>query len=335
VRERTASRAAANACVLESRHSETFLGQQLAYATSEYPQAIGELRGLSDGFGVSFDVLFALLHLQVLRDMEGIDSISQSVDGCTVWAGITLDHKVIIAKNRDTDPEESILQRIFWSKDPAWNGRSVLSVGTLGCPFVYSSAINSDGFALADTAVGTTDHGVGMHKIFTMCRLASQCPDVKSALRIINNQKNTGGGSVVMGDVSSIAVVELGHGASECSHQFGGWIARTNHFVSPRTRLMCRMDEGLSWIRSSQARYLTISSVLTDLNQIPSPEAIFELMSAVGITPDGHLCRTGIAADARTISTAVFETAIAAMSYIDDPVGAQVRCQFNVRDFPT
>src|SRR5690606_20429418 len=139
----------------------------------------------------------------------------------------------VVAKNRDYRREHIAIQQLFQHGDPGWNGRSFLCVGSLGSPGNFSSGINSDGLAVADTNIATTDHGVGMHRYFLLTWLLERCADVAGALAAIRAMPHAGGGVLVMGDATgAVAAVELGHRAIGVEHAASGVVGRTNHFVS-------------------------------------------------------------------------------------------------------
>src|SRR3546814_3909336 len=72
--------------------------------------------------------------------------------------------------------------------------------------------MNSGGLALADTAVATTDHGVGWLRYFLMTRLLARHATVAAALEDIRGLAHAGGGSLVLADASgALAAVDLGH----------------------------------------------------------------------------------------------------------------------------
>src|SRR3546814_11080289 len=74
----------------------------------------------------------------------------------------------------------------------------MLCVGSLGAPGAYSSGMNSDGLALADTAVATTDHGVGWLRYFLLTRLLARHATVAAPLSALRGLAPAGGGSLVL-----------------------------------------------------------------------------------------------------------------------------------------
>ena len=85
-------------------------------------------------------------------------------------------------KNRDHRGAVGGLQRVFRHADPEWGGRRVLCVSSLGAPGAFAGGINTDGLAVADTQVGTSDHGEGWLRPFLMTRLLRECATVADAV---------------------------------------------------------------------------------------------------------------------------------------------------------
>jgi hypothetical protein len=167
--------------------------------------------------------VFVFLHLGCLADLAAAPA---DTDGCSAFAATG-----VVAKNRDFRPEHAGLQRVFAHADPAWGGRAVLCLGSLGAPGAWSSGMNSDGFALADTQIATADHGPGILRYFLMTRLLATCATVDAALAAIAALPHAGGGSLVLGDATGAAAsVELRHGRVDVAR--GAWAAHTNHYVA-------------------------------------------------------------------------------------------------------
>lgn len=279
-----------------------FLMRLEAYLGENDPDGLAELDGIATGFGIPRGDLFAFLHLAVLGDtLHG--------EGCSAWAVSHPEFGALIGKNRDVRGDTHRLQRLFRHSDPAWGGRTVTCVGSLGAPAVYSSGINSDGLALVDTQIHTSDHGVGILRYFLMTRLLARAATVAEALDEIASLDHAGGGSLVLADRGgALAAVELGHSALPVERG-GDWVARTNHFVSAELapanlRVLSdamavssvdRLTRLRRWL-GAEARGLTIARA--------------EAMMATHDGPEGAgLCRHGADGDAETISGAVFATA--------------------------
>jgi isopenicillin-N N-acyltransferase-like protein len=200
---------------------ERFLAAQWDATRRLVPEAIAEIEGIAEGFGLAREEVFDVLHLSCLADLAAAPA---DADGCSAFASAG-----IVAKNRDFRPEHAGLQRVFAHADPAWGGRSVLCLGSLGAPGAWSSGMNSDGLALADTQIATADHGPGVLRYFLMNRLLASCATVEEALGMIAALPHAGGGSLVLGDRTGAAAwVELRHGRVDVAR--GATVAHTNHY---------------------------------------------------------------------------------------------------------
>lgn len=199
-----------------------FLDAQWDATTRHVPEAILEITGIAEGFSLAPEEVFDFLHLGCLADFAAAPA---DTDGCSAFSV-----SGVVAKNRDFRPEHAGLQRVFQHEDPAWGGRRVLCLGSLGAPGAWSSGMNSDGFALADTQIATADHGPGVLRYFLMTRLLFACATVEQALAAIATLPHAGGGSLVLGDASgAAAAVELRHGRVDVTR--GAWVAHTNHYT--------------------------------------------------------------------------------------------------------
>jgi predicted choloylglycine hydrolase len=200
-----------------------FLDAQREATARLAPEAIAEIAGIAEGFGVAPAEVFEFLHLGSLADLAALPA---DIDGCSAFCA-----GGIVAKNRDFRPEHKALQRVFLHRDPAWGGRAVLCLGSLGAPGAWSSGMNSDGFALADTQIATADHGPGILRYFLMTRLLARCASVGQALADIAALPHAGGGSLVLGDATGAAAwVELRHSRVDVAR--GEWVAHTNHYTA-------------------------------------------------------------------------------------------------------
>lgn len=200
-----------------------FLDAQWDATNRHVPEAIEEIAGIAEGFSLAPEEVFDFLHLGCLADLAAAPA---DTDGCSAFSA-----GGVVAKNRDFRPEHAGLQRIFQHEDPAWGGRRVLCLGSLGAPGAWSSGMNSDGLALADTQIATADHGPGVLRYFLMTRLLFACGTVAQALDAIATLPHAGGGSLVLGDASgAAAAVELRHRRVDVAR--GAWVAHTNHYTA-------------------------------------------------------------------------------------------------------
>ncbi len=279
---REAIRARLAASVKETPAAHTFLAAQRKATAQLAPEALAEIEGIADGFDVRPAEVFDFLHLGCLADLA---ASPDDQDGCTAFArGGT------VAKNRDFRPEHAALQRVFVHRDPSWGGRSVLCLGSLGAPGAWSSGMNSDGLALADTQIPTADHGPGLLRYFLMNRLLAAASRVDEAVAIIRTVPHAGGGSLVLADATgTAAAIELRHARVEVER--AACVSRTNHYTAA--------PDPLAPVGHSQARLATLRTALADGDA--DPRAILALHA-----PEA-LCRH-VADPSLTLAGAVYDT---------------------------
>ncbi len=309
VRQAVALRCGLARARLEQPRTKAFLDEQWAFHLREAGDCVDEMRGVARGFGIDERELFAYLHLGVIDDLA---------EACTAWARSDARHNAVLAKNRDFRGEHASLQRIFRHRDPAWHGRRVLAVGSLGSPGVYSSGINSSGLALADTAVGTRDHGVGLLRYFLMSRILARAASVDEALAIVGETAHAGGGTLVLADATgSLAAVELGHRNSAIERVSRGKVARTNRFVDPLTAPSWRASSGDPLAENSRQRRALALDTLSGWPEAIDVDQAFSLMGTHDGPHEAGLCRHSSGSDTRTISCAVFTLSPATLYFSD------------------
>jgi isopenicillin-N N-acyltransferase-like protein len=307
---------------LESPEVHTFLAAQWDFARVNDEPGLAETQGIATGFGLAAETLFAYLHLNVIADMALMrPDGAPDGEGCTAWATRAPGSGgAWVVKNRDYRGEHGALQRVFRHEDPAWGGRVVLCVGSLGSPGAFSSGINSDGLAVVDTQIGTRDHGVGWLRYFLMSYLLRSFGTVADALRQIAALPHAGGGTLVMGDASgAVASVELGHRVSAIEIPGSSWTVRTNHFTSDALAAMMLPPAGDALSQSSPARLGRVSEVLQACQGAIDLHAIQALMAGHDQTGAAGLCRHAVGDSARTLSTVIYQTKIPSLMISHGP----------------
>jgi isopenicillin-N N-acyltransferase like protein len=236
VRDALAKRLIEGAALLARDDLSRFVATQREITAALSPASRDEIAGIATGFGLDRDAAFAALHLAVLADMAAAEI---TVDGCTAFARRLPGSGGRVAKNRDFRPDHVALQRVFIHRDPAWRGRSLVTLGSLGAPGAYSSGMNSDGLALADTQIPTALHGPGLLRYFVMTEILVRCARVGEAIAYVQSVAQLGGGSLVLADAAGDAcAIELRHGRVDVERiDARGWVARTNHFLAAPERL--------------------------------------------------------------------------------------------------
>ena len=272
------------------------------------PEIMDEVRGIGDGFGIPAERLFDYLMLSLVEDLFPAGS---GLEECTAFAASAGGEGAVVAKNRDYRQEHTAIQRVFRHRDPGWGGREVLCVGSLGSPGNFSSGMNSDGFAVADTASRTNAHWVGRHRYFLLTRLQTRCATVAEALGEIAATPHAGGGLLVLGDASGcLATVELGATGVALEIRHVGWLGRTNHYIGPLTAdLNRRGGAGETKHRNSEGRLCALRQLLEKAPRRMAVEDAARVLSYRGENGGEALCRHGGSDLADTVSGSVYATA--------------------------
>ena len=291
-----------------SRAAE-FLSAQWEFMGKLAPGQLAQVQGIAEGYGIAACDLFAYLHLGLIADAQG--KILSEEDGCSVVACRAADAGPMLAKNRDYRGEHRTLQRVFLESDPAWGGRQILSVGSLGSPGAFSSGMNSDGLALADTRIGWRRPGVGWLRYLLMNEILIRATTVDEALAFIESQQHAGGGSLVLMDAAGrAATVELGTGRVRSRTAGQAGIGQTNHFMDPELfagQSRSPIDPDAS---NSRGRLAHIEKWIGngEIEQ-PNLEKIAALLASHDLDGRPALCRHRVPGSSETISTSIFACA--------------------------
>ena len=280
--------------LLQSDKAKGYLGEQIRITGELFPDVFEEVKGISKGFDLRMIDLFRFYHLRILLDM----------DGCTSWAVSLSSKQAVVGKNRDLADGNKVFQRVFVHHDPDWQGKKILSLGSLGAPCAYSSGINSQGFCLADTNILTTDHGSGACRYFLMPFLLTTCDNVDQALEKISDLPHAGGGSLALADShGKIAVVELGHHHLNTQKSIR-WLVKTNHFTSaelgPRNLKAGRQSS----IKNSEDRLSFTKRKISVIYRDFDLDKAIEMMKSHD--QEGGICRHHDEDTSTTISGAVY-----------------------------
>jgi hypothetical protein len=285
-----------------------FVAAQRALTGRLYPEILAEIAGLARGFGLGEAALLDYLHAATALDLVARDG--PPAEACTAFA-LTAGRGALLAKNRDYRAEHVPIQKVMRHRDPAWGGREILVLGSLGSPGCFSSGLNSDGLALADTASRTSDLGVGLHRYFLMTLLLVRCADVAEALSLIRTTPHTGSGLLILADAQgAVAAVELGHRAIGFEHLSSGRVGRTNHFLTPRMAPANLATAATAASRlNSEGRWPALRQGLSALPEPPDVLAVGRLLARHADAEGPAFCRHGGRDAAATIAGAIWLTA--------------------------
>jgi len=294
-----------------------WLDAQHAFMRDNDPDGYVEVQGIAEGFGIAADALFACYYANVIADLAGVPGLS---DASMAWAAPRGETGPIVIKNRDSRGTHAELQCVFRHADPEWGGRRILCIGSLGAPGAFAGGMNTNGLAVADTQVGTDDHGEGWLRSFLMTRLLRECATVSEAVALVFRSPHAGGGTLLLGDATgAVAAIELTHRAMAAEEPGdSGYVARTNHFVSERLQGHDLAPPDDAGARTSRARLATLDHALRALPLPLTLATIQALMARHGDSANAALCRHEESRDTRTIGCAIFDCRTPALHFSFD-----------------
>ena len=266
-----------------------------------------ESQGIALGYHLQHDDLLAYLHANIIADMDASlgAPVPPDSDGCTAWAHAA-GHPALVVKNRDYRGEHGALQQVFLHRNPQWQQRMMVCVGSLGSPGAFSSGMNTDGLAVVDTQIGTRDHGVGWLRYFLMTALLRECRDVPQALAFIGSARHAGGGSLVLGDRQGrVAAVTLGHHTASTVAQSAQWVAHTNHCTDPSLARDERLPQG----DPTDCTFTRLDQVQRALAHADGPmDVAFARALMSSHLEHGGICRHAQGDTSRTLCCAIYDT---------------------------
>lgn len=278
-----------------------------------------QLHGLADGLAVDYDRLLRYTLSSYLKDRQRVTAGAGPVaasEGCTTWAAtapVTTAGDILLAKNRDYHRDHIPLQVLAHVK-PA-GGYGYTCIGSAGSPAVFSSGMNTQGLAVADTHVLASALGPGLPRFSLMREILERHATTASALVYLHSVQHMGGGTLLLADrAGHLALCESGHRQSGFVEATGGALASANHFVTEPLASQWIDDEPTLLVGNSAARRGRVLDALASrAGQVD--EAWAQALMAAHGGPLDAICRhalvldgtsPGLALDTSTISAAVY-----------------------------
>lgn len=279
-----------------------------------------QLRGLAEGLAVDYDRLLRYTLSSYLKDRQRVHASAAppaaAREGCTTWAAsapVAQAGLTVLAKNRDYLLDHILLQ-VVAHVEPA-GGYRYTCIGSAGSPMVFSSGINEQGLAVADTHVLSRDLGPGLPRFSLMREILERHATTASALVYLHSVQHMGGGTLLLADrTGHLALCESGHRASGFVDAHGGALASANHFVTEPLAGQWLQDESALLVGNSAARRSRVLAALAGAAGQVDAAWAQALMAAHG-SPLDAICRhallldgpsPGPAVETSTISAAVF-----------------------------
>lgn len=279
--------------------AQDYLDDQRRFAERHCPNALAEVAGIAEGFGIPEHEVFAHLYIGTLTDLAHAAATEE--DGCSTWATADGPDGPLVVKNRDFSGRHAGIQRVFRHEGPDLDHGPMLCLGSLGAPGAYSSGMNAAGLAVVDTQVGVRHHATGWLRYFLMTEVLSKTATVADALALIREVPHAGGGTLVLGDRSgAVAAVELG--ASAVAIELAPLVCRTNHFTTTALAPDTRRDTEDRIDANSAGRRTVLDATL--------PGAVWNIDAATRLMARhegaGPLCQHGAEGQSQTIASVVY-----------------------------
>jgi isopenicillin-N N-acyltransferase-like protein len=270
------------------------------------PQTLDMIRGIADGFRVAEkDVLWLLMDSYIEDQLSPPLRTRDADDGCTTWViskGNGEERKTLLAKNRDYLISHRSLQIIFRCKPEG--GIPYLCVNSVGACNVFSSGMNAEGLAIADTRVPSADAGPGLPRYSLMMHVLENFHSVDEVVGYLRSVPRMGGGNLIFADrYGNIGSAEIGYENLDVLQREKGFLVCTNHFEGPTLRKRYRPKDPLQE-QSSKKRFEKVSRDLLSSAADADPNFAFTLMAYHG---DGFaICNHEGPDGTATISSTVF-----------------------------
>ncbi len=282
----------------------TLLGELVNVWALKARSTLDMLAGIAEGLEMDEALLFRYAAASYLEDRLRDNS---GTEGCTVWAAsgaATAGGTPILTKNRDFNSAHLALQTLALAAPQ--DGYRYLYVTGAGSPGVYSSGMNEEGLAVADTHVPCSDNGPGLARYTLMMDLLEHHSTVASALAYLRSVPRMGPGNLVLADASGeMAVFEVGHSHWGVIPAANGVVVATNHFVTP-VLSECSVERTRGGTDGeSEARHRSASEWLRETwGRIDGDEA--RRIMSYHADVEGGICRHDTGDGGSTISSVIF-----------------------------
>jgi isopenicillin-N N-acyltransferase-like protein len=198
----------------------------LPYGEEAFPQFVEEIRGIAEGAGVPFPEIWTL------NCYEGLSEVQKRVWGCTslaIRSDHTADGHVLLAHNEDwnsVDQGGVYLIQAEPDDGPAFIGM------TYG-PHLVNIGLNSEGIGVAIDSVYPTDGRVGVPRVL-LSRAVLSASTIGQAIRACVPKLRAGGYNYLLADShGELYNVETSATTHNILYGDAGWLAHTNHYLSP------------------------------------------------------------------------------------------------------
>lgn len=284
-----------------------------------FPDVAEYLEATASAVGVDYLAMQAAYFsgIGLTADGDMVPGVSDP-EGCSTAAGVHAEVGAWVVKNRDTPPSMLDRQSVVEHRDPAWNGKAVVGVSSVGGCMAASSGINSQGLVSVTTSIRGRSGPPGIARTHVQDALLSRCETVDEALELIMPIQHIGGTLTLADATGAIAAVDLSPGGAIVDRKDGvGGVARTNHYVRSDPAFAVISDTAR--LANSVSRLESMKCVLDEVDDHPTWPALREWLRSRMAIHDGPgaQCRHG--GSSITASTSIYSCKPPAMITSDGP----------------
>lgn len=220
----------------------------MPFAQERYPQYVEEMSGIAEGANVAFD------DIAVLNAMEAVTMDALHLISCTSMAvneAHTTDGHVLLAHNEDWIPEDEDDVYVVHARPDDEPPFLAMSYGGL----LPNVGFNAYGIAQLIDSVHPEDSRIGIPRlVVSRAVLAAKFPS-DAIKRAIVAQRAAGYNHLIAHESGEIYSVEVSARRFAIIHGTDGYMAHTNHYLSPRMQEIEYEPESLitSHVRYSRA----------------------------------------------------------------------------------
>jgi isopenicillin-N N-acyltransferase-like protein len=225
----------------------------LPFAEERYAQYVEEMRGVADGANVAFD------DIVVLNAMEAVTMDALHLTRCTSFAvneQRTADGHVLLAHNEDWLPEDENDVFVVSAKP---NGEEPPFLAMTYGGLLPNVGFNAHGIGQLIDSVYPNDSRIGIPRL-VVARAVLASKRISGALgRTLISHRAAGYNHMLAHESGEMYSVEVSSRKFDILHGTDGYLAHTNHYLSPT---MKKIESDPEELISSRVRYFRANRLL-------------------------------------------------------------------------
>lgn len=229
----------------------------IPFAQERYPKYLEEMEGIAEGAGVQFD------DLATLTALEGVTMDALHLTKCTSLAvndEHTADEHVLIAHNEDWLPEDEpdlYVVHATPDDDPPF---LAMSYGGL----LPNIGFNAHGIGQCCDTVYPNDSRIGVPRVIASRAVLSACTIDEAIRHMLSPQRAAGYNHLLAHESGELYNVEVSARQFDILYGWDGYVAHTNHYLSP---VMQAVESEPDELIATRVRYFRALRLLRQTNK--------------------------------------------------------------------